>query len=456
MIPEVDTISEGIAILILSIIGFSIKKITQAGAWINSIPKNVVQAMFLYVAGIIVCEKKATNTKISSKLGFVSHDSLNKALKRCKPIVRTMGILLINFCLSQTNGYLMIDDFLIPKRYASNIQGVYNEYDHADNERVKGMRVVMILWSNGDIRIPVAWAIWHKEKKYFLGRTPKGQAKYQHTGVCLLEVNGQEIPYRTKNQIAMDLLEDVLSRGLKAEYITFDSWYASRDNLISITENLFAMSLECYSRLKSNRKVVYQGQEMTVKALDRLFPIATFNHKHGAYIKAIDVLLPEFGDIKLLLVRKDTHMEPDKTKYMFSTNHIDSASQILLRYRSRWAIETTFRDLKQELNVCSCQATSLDIQQSHFALSVFAFVLLELLPDLQFQNQICQTIGEKKKLLAQLSLFTNSSKTRYWVIDSSRPMAQFIPIEESNLDKVGLCFEFAYKTLLFPHYQRTA
>lgn len=455
-INEVDIISEGIAILILAIIGISLEKFTQASAWLSSLPQNVVQAVFLYIAGLIVCEKKATSSKIAGKVGFFSHDAFTKALKRCKPIVGTMAILLINFCLSQTNGYLMIDDCLIPKRYASHIQGVYNEFDHVDNERVKGMRVVMILWSNGYIRIPVAWAIWHKEKKEFLGRTPKGQAKYKHTGVCLLKINGQEIPYRTKNQIAMDLLEEVLSRGLKADYITFDSWYASRDNLISITENLFAIPLECYSRLKSNRKVIYEGLEMTAHELDCLFPITAFNHKHGAYIKAVDALLPEYGDIKLLLVRKDTHPEPDKTKYMFSTDHTASASEILLRYRTRWAIETTFRDLKQELNVGTCQATSLDAQKSHLAFSIFAFVLLELLPDLEFQEQTCQTIGEKKKLLSQLSLFRNPPKTQYWLIDTSRPGLTFVPIEKLKLDEVGLRFDFAYKTIVFPTYQRTA
>jgi len=116
---------------------------------------------------------------------------------------------------------LIIDDVLVPKRYACQIQGVYNEFDHVDNDRLKGMRIVMILWCNRSLRIPVAWAIWHKERKYYLGRTAKGVPKYRHTGECLLQIDGKVLPYKTKNQIAIELLEDVLSRGLKPEYITF-------------------------------------------------------------------------------------------------------------------------------------------------------------------------------------------------------------------------------------------
>lgn len=453
---EINIISEGIAILILATIGISINKFAQASRWLSLLPENVTRAIFVYITGIIVCEKKATSKKIAGKIGFCSHDTLTKALMRCKPIVNTMSILLINFCLSQTNGHLIIDDVLVPKRYSKNIQGVYNEYDHADNERVKGMRIVMLLWSNGQIRIPVAWTIWHKEKKDFLGRTPKGQAKYKHTGLCLLKINGQDIPYRTKNEIAMDILEKVLARGLKAEYITFDSWYASKENLISITDNLFAIPLECYSRLKSNRKVIYEFQEMTVGELDCLFPNASFNHKHGAYIKAVDVLLPEYGDIKLLLVRQDNHPEPDKTKYLFSTDCNAKAPEILLKYRSRWAIETAFRDLKQELNLGSCQAISLQAQESHLALSIFAFVLMELLPELEFKGIRYQTIGQKKRLLSQLSLFSTPSKNNYWIIDNSQPGSSLITLDQLKLDGVELSFGFAYKTLLFPNFQRSA
>ena len=453
---EVDQISEGIAILILAIIGISLEKLLQAEAWLSCLPRNVRRVVFLYIVGLIACEKKATNAKIAEKVGFFSHDTFNKTLRRCKPLVKTMTIVLIKFCLSQTRGYLIIDDFLVPKPYATNIEGVYNEFDHADNERVKGMRIVVIMWSNGQIRIPVAWAIWHKEKKYYLGRTPKGQAKYKHTGVCLYKVDGRAIPYRTKNQIALALLEQVLERGLKPQYVVFDIWYASRDNLISITGNSFAVHLECYSKLKSNRKIIFQGQKITVKELDRLFPIRTFNHKHGAYIKGVEVLLPDYGYIRLLLVRRDTHKEPNKTKYLFTTDLTASAPQILLRYRTRWDIETAFRDLKQELNVGSCQARSLEMQENHLALSFFAFVLLELLPELHFDKRTYQTIGEKKKLLSQIALFTNQSRTKFWVINYSCPGLPFVPIEDSPLDKVGLRLEFAYRALLFPTFQRAA
>lgn len=415
----------------------------------------MIQALLLYMTGLIVCEKKATSKKIADRVGYLSHDTLTRALIRGKQGLGKLSILFINFCLSQTTGYLIIDDVFIPKPHANRIEGVYNDFDHSLKEHTKGMRIVVIIWCNGSVRIPVAWAIWHKEKKERIGLTAKGKPRYKHTGECLLEINGQTMPYRTKNQIAVELLEHVLSRGLKAQYITFDNWYASSKNLQYIAQNRYAIELHCYSRLKNNRKVIYQGQEKSVEAIARLFPITSFNHKHGAYIKAIEIDLPGYGDIKLLLVRQDSHSEPGKTKYLFSTDIFASAPEILLRYRSRWAIETVFRDLKQNLNLGSCQATTLEAQKSHLALSLFAFVLLELL-DLEFTEKKGCTIGGKKETLCQLSLFTNPERTRYSILDSSRPNLPLVPIENHSIAKVGLRLDFAYKSLLFPNCQRAA
>lgn len=454
---EVDIICDGIAILILSVIGISIKKLDESQNWLNSFPRKSKRAVMLYIIGLLVCETKSTNTKIASKVGYVSHDTLRRSLEQGKRVIGKVPLLLINYCMSlNTAGYLVIDDVLIPKRYSREIQGVYNEYDHVDNERMKGMRVVMILWHNGKIRIPVAWAIWHKEKKTSIVCEETGKVQYQNTGECLLKINGQVVEYKTKNQIAMDLLDNLLSRGLKAEFLTFDNWYTSRENLQAFRDNRYSFPLHCYSRLKSNRIVIYNGEKVAVRDLIPRFETSAFNHKHGAYIKALEVLLPGFDHVKLLLVKNDSHLESEKTKFLFSTDLSDSAPMILLRYRKRWAIETAFRDLKQNFNIGSCQACSLDTQKNHLALSVLAFVLLEILPDLTFDQNHAHSIGEKKALLSRLSLFTNPKRTKFWALDTSRPNRNLIDLTFSKLYEVGLLFDFAFDILYISHFQRTA
>lgn len=434
---EINIISEGIAILILSIADLCLQALWKAPNTVKVAEKKFL----LYVAGLIAVEKKATCTKMAKTLGKVSHDKLTRILEEGEIMVNKISVAFINFCLSQTGGFLILDDVLISKRYSCQIEGVYNEFDTKDKERLKGMRVVMLIWSNGVIRIPIAWAIWHKEDKQFIGLTRKGIARYQHTGLCLLKINGAAVPYKTKNQIGLELLSKALAKGLRPEYVTFDSWYAGKKNL----KSLRLLALPCYSRLKINKKIIFQGAEMSLKQLAGRFASSTFDHKHDAYIKAVEVVFPGYGEIKLLLIRKDKHVEPGSTKFILSTDLRASAPQILLRYRSRWAIETMFRDLKQNLNLETCQVRSLAMQQSHLAFSLFAFVVLELQPDLTFNSTIAKTIGEKKTLLS--SLLVVKKQEQFSLLDVRKTTA--IPDFEqvSSFDRVLLSVGSAFKIL---------
>jgi len=300
---------------------------------------------------------------------------------------------------------------------------------------------VMILWTNGEIRIPIAWSIWHKENKKLIGYTNKKCPKYQHTGLCLLQVNGQSVAYRTKNQIALSLLNATIKQGINPNYITFDAWYAGVSNL----SQLHLLYLMFYSRIKGNRKVIYQNEILSVEQLAQKFPITSFDHKHDAYIKALVVFLPSFGWIKLLLVRKDHHVEPGSTKFIFTNDLNASAPEILLRYRTRWLIETTIRDIKQHLNLASCQARGIAQQEHHLALCFLAFILLELQPNWHFQNYSVSTIGEKKQLLSSLSFIT--FKEQFFLLEHQKMSARLIPLQLSGFDQVSDCLDFAFSIL---------
>jgi hypothetical protein len=414
---ELNIISEGIAIIILSVILFSFDKTFKTLETINELPKNFKKAMLMYMTGLIVLEKEASNKKMASILSTISHDSLTRMLNsvdltqlisESRKTVGVIAIVFFNFCMSNTAlGWLIIDDFLIPKRYGVKIEGVYNEYDHAGKERLKGMKIVLLIWTDGTIRVPISWAIWHKEKKIFLGLTKgKKTPKYKHTGKCLLEINGRPLPYKSKNELAMELTRELKEKGLAFEYITFDSWYASRNNI----KALHQLGIKFYSRIKKNRNIIFNSEKMSMAQLDKTINNNSLNLKHNAYIKSLIVYLPGFGNIKLLIVRRDKHNEKGSTKFLFTNDLSIGATKLLLSYRSRWAIETIIRDLKQNLNIGFCQARSLKAQTTHIALSFITFAILETQPDFTFNSFSANTIGEKKQLLSSLLIIKSNNK----------------------------------------------
>ena len=97
---EINLISEGIAILILSIVDISLQTLLNASNRASSIP-SAGKGFLLYVAGLIAVEKDASCSKMADVMGKVSHDKLTRILDQGAMIVGKLGVVFINFCLSQ-------------------------------------------------------------------------------------------------------------------------------------------------------------------------------------------------------------------------------------------------------------------------------------------------------------------------------------------------------------------
>ena len=91
------------------------------------------------------------------------------------------------------------------------------------------------------------------------------------------------------------------------------------------------------------------------------------------------------------------------------------------------------------------------MQECHIALSLFAFVVLELQPALSFNSVLAQTIGEKKELLSSLLLMTKEEKC--YLLDTRNTNAIPISLQGSSFDRVLLTLDFAFKIL---NYQGAA
>ena len=74
-------------------------------------------------------------------------------------------ILFIQAIQSQTAHlrYLIVDDVLIRKPYGRSISPTSYVYDHANNRYVSGMQIVVLLWPNSWLKVPVAFRIWITE-----------------------------------------------------------------------------------------------------------------------------------------------------------------------------------------------------------------------------------------------------------------------------------------------------
>jgi transposase len=215
-------------------------------------------------------------------------------------------------------GYLVIDDTTISKRFAASIENLSFVFDTKLGKSILGLQLVLIIWSNGEVAIPLALRVYQK-----------------NTG-------------KTKIDLACELIEHAKKLGIKPEFITFDCWYAA-EQLLKLIDSY---GWTFVTRLKNNRK---------------LNGIPLREAKRNPYWMMTGKLA---GGQKVLVVRNG--------KRYFATNDLAlSREEVISRYKLRWVIETVFRMLHSKLGLDKCQGRKITAQTAHFHLCLMAYLVLE-------------------------------------------------------------------------------
>lgn len=339
----------------------------------------------VYVAGLILLGPAATTCAIASALPLLSHDALTRMLVErwwTRRALQRVGVSIAN---RLGGGWLILDDVLIPKPYAKAISWCVWDYDHASRRNAFGIRLVVLVWCNGSVTIPLGFFIWQKDptrtprpKKKKRGRKPKrkpAQTPAQKRKAARAVRTARGDRFRSKNDLARILVWEAVRAGIDADVILFDNWYASRKNLRFFTR----LGLEWGTRLKKNTVVTYQGQRLTVGEVARAITKTNYHYYAalGARARSFEVHL--FGlAVHLTVVQDDTHAEADRVKYLATTMAGLTCRERVQWYRRRWPIECFFRDSKQVLGLSACQAREAQAVLTHIVLVCVASVVLQM------------------------------------------------------------------------------
>jgi putative transposase len=215
-------------------------------------------------------------------------------------------------------GSLIIDDTVVPKPFATAMEGLAWVFSSQEHKPVYGFSVVLLIWTDGRVRIPLGIRLWHKG----------GPSKYV---------------------LALELLSYARNRlRCHPEYVLFDAWYPSKALLKRIRD--YGWYFVC--RLKKNRR--FNGQPLRA-------------YRRHPYWAATGWLS---GGLKVLVVRYGA-------KYYATHLLTLPAAEVRRLYRGRTQIEEVIRVCKDQLGLNSCQARSERAQLHHLTCCLVAFCVLE-------------------------------------------------------------------------------
>lgn len=370
-------------------------------------------SLVVMVAGLCELTRKPTALAIADHLGGLSHDRLTRFLQDTSWSASTLMIALCNQAIAMMRGmpaksWLILDDVIIAKPFSKVIAGAYWDWDYVNKKNEFCIRLVVLMWTNGLINIPVAFSVWHKQDSAWLKMTKKR--------------------YRTKNELARCLIYKVIRRGLSAQYITFDSWYASKENF----NFLKRLDMVYYAAVKNNRIFNQTGRRRSCKELAASYKTRQFNYYKNRSFRAKSftgwlndvtheqhlTIVPKYRHsayfANILPPEEKKKKEKDPNLYIVTNNLNVTTCGSIDCYRRRWRIEVMFRDLKQHLGLTACQHQSMEAIYHHFALCFFGYVAMQyikkiMVNDTMYEKSWHLTIGDVKTHL-QKTTFAMSSK----------------------------------------------
>jgi hypothetical protein len=167
----------------------------------------------LYFTNVTTC------SAIADAFDSASHDRLTRMLQGPWS-GHTLFDLALRALFSVAGGYLILDDTVIEKPYARVLSEAAWVWSSKQRKVVFGVSVVLLIWTDGQVRIPLAFRLWHKG----------GPSKFA---------------------LALEWLSYARNRlRCKPQFVLFDSWYPSQKLLKRIRD--YGWYFVC--QLKKNRR----------------------------------------------------------------------------------------------------------------------------------------------------------------------------------------------------------
>src|SRR6266508_4016716 len=141
-----------------------------------------------------------------------------------------------------------------------------------------------------------------------------------------------------------------------------------------IVEKAFAKRLTWHGTLDPKTSVVWRGRKQAVRELAGTLKLR-WRAKLGVRATAVRVFAPKYGHLSLVVTRN----RHGNYEYLVSNDLTCDVANMVLRKRSRWSVETVFRDSKQFSGLEGCQCWTDQPLVRHVSLVFLTFVVLQLL-----------------------------------------------------------------------------
>lgn len=384
----------------------------------------VSQKALCYIRGLFKSEKNRANcTSISDSLGELDHQSFNHLLCDSpwdyQQVLRKLSLQAQDLFAKDKEVGFLIDEVGFRKK-GKHSACIGRQYLGCIGKQDNGQVAVVAGLTQGRHYCPINLQLYMPHS-WADDANRRAKAKIP-----------KHIQYQTKPQMALDMIRQACSTGIKFDYVAFDSLYGSSYELIrtldhegipfigDVKENVHIYTekpdfrpIEKRERTRG-RKPKYPktdhktcSLEQYFDSLDSLDDFKRISFRDGTkqkitalfHQKQIWICTDKKKGTLLMLqliIRKDTD---GTVKYSFCNMHQDSLEQIVARQGQRVFVERIFQEGKNELGMGDYQVRSWEGFHKHMTLCFLAFYYVAS-QKVKYDQEIPLTSPMIRKLVA--------------------------------------------------------
>lgn len=266
-----------------------------------------------------------------------SHDCVNRFLLRENYQPQDL-FAEIKPLINWTGGTISVDDTVVEKIYSNQnlVKFISNFWSGNKKKTVKGINLITLYYTSTEgVCVPINYRLYNHEEN------------------------------KTKNDYFLEMLNEVMSWGIKPELITSDCWYSSVKNLKFLKDKKLGIMMG----IAANRQVsVNQGQYQRVDSLEI--------EENGT-----EVYLKSVGKAKVF----KTHLRDEIVRFyiVILPEKLDLSSVVREDFKQwhyrHWGIEGYHRALKQLCGIGNFFVRKPRAILNHFFCSIRGFIKLELM-----------------------------------------------------------------------------
>ena len=259
---------------------------------------------------------------------------------------------------------LILDDSVIKRNRSKNVELLARVFDHVEHKCQKGFTLLTLGWSDGYSFIPTGFnmlssATQSNRYNEVLEKIDKRTNGYKFRKESMMH----------KTDAAIQLVQNAVNTGIKADYILMDTWFTTEPMI----KEIIATGIDAIGMVKQlKQRYTYNGKQYKLQELKKFVSFEGARNIFGSLVVTTKTGIP----VKIVFVRNRN--KKSECLYILSTDISLSDAEIVRIYGNRWSIECFFKSSKSFLKLgTEFQSHNYGAMVSHTTIVFTRYIILE-------------------------------------------------------------------------------